>query len=95
MAFKRYSIANDTATGSLNLSLLKQEIEATDIIWSNIKISGDNIDIDFTGIESTLDAVIAAHDGSNQETGSIFYSPDGSKWELTIDNNGILTTTKL
>ena len=26
------------------------------------------------------------------ETGEIFKSPDGSKWRLTIDNSGIVTT---
>ena len=65
-----YSIANDTANGTLAQEKLHDEIAASSITISltGVNVSGDSISIEFAtdisaGEETTLDGIIAAHDG--------------------------------
>jgi len=65
-----YSIANDTLNGAVASVKLQNEIRASiiTIALQGVTLSGDNLIIDFktdisSGEETTLDGLVAAHDG--------------------------------
>ena len=67
-----YSIAADTLNGIVNLTSLEEEIRNSSIITAldNISTVSDSLDIYFkdaisTGDKSTLDSLVAAHDGTD------------------------------
>lgn len=78
---RTYTISTETNNGSVNLVLLRDEIEADAGITTSIEYlsaSGDTLEIYFAaalgGSEITaLDAVVAAHDGVNTITSFQFW----------------------
>lgn len=98
-----YTIATQTAHAACNPTKLQTEILASALAgtFQYITTGDGTVSLWFSAAvnTTTLTAIVAAHDGrpSAMTVGGMYSytSPDGSIWEVTIDDQGILTTTKV
>jgi hypothetical protein len=108
MPFPDYSIANDTANGKVNPSALHAEIVAAgpySEVFHGVTSDedGDRLTVNFADAipsaeETRVDAVVAAHQGLEEKSEPDpirLCSPDGSTFEIVVDDAGVLSTRKL
>ncbi len=99
MATYQYTISTQTASGTVNLSILEEEISA---LGGNFKLltgtsaTGDILDTVFSGDlsageQTTLTSTVAAHNGSVSVPEFVDFVPNIAQYRQSV--NGTITTT--
>jgi hypothetical protein len=108
MSFPDYSIANDTANGTVDPSALHAELVAAgpySAKFHGIHTDPDNdlFKLEFAdtipaGEQTTVDGVVAAHTATPLPVKAecpVLISPNGSSFEVVVADDGTLSTKKV
>ena len=96
-----YNIANDTVNGKIDGSRLTADINASEIktVLSRIETDGNQLEIIFVAVlsnasQTVLTDLVSLHIGTPLpivDDHIMLYSPDGTRWKVTVDDDGFVS----